>query len=340
MSEKKSFHESMREISNVILTRDVNTDFSFSSAENDQNAEIKNGLKKKKLYFILLVLWAFVMVVIVGAENILLLLRHSTNYFVVAVTTLIGILLFVPVGWKWHNLNKNTKSKYDKDIMIKAVQEILPGAECKPDGHINADLLYFMGIIPAYSYAHGSYLISYNKNGHICHFSNLSLDYRISRGDKKDKVRTIFTGQAYVLQYKSNLQGCVRIAALSKSPVGREILNDYRPRNKAQEKKVETENIHFNNNFEVFATDEHMAFYVLTPYVMEQLLLMKQHFGSFGVVISADEIAIALNTGYYLFEMPRDYKEIDKISVENSKKKLCEMLKLAQEIENAINGIV
>ena len=47
---KTDFQEAMRQIRNVILTRDANTDFKYSSPKNDVNADVKNGIKKKKVY--------------------------------------------------------------------------------------------------------------------------------------------------------------------------------------------------------------------------------------------------------------------------------------------------
>ena len=64
---KSDFQEAMRQIRNVILTRDANTDFEYSSSQNDVNAEVKNGIKKKKVYIVLLVAWFFVLSVILAA---------------------------------------------------------------------------------------------------------------------------------------------------------------------------------------------------------------------------------------------------------------------------------
>lgn len=43
---KTDFQEAMRQIRNVILTRDANTDFKYSSPKNDVNADVKNGMNK------------------------------------------------------------------------------------------------------------------------------------------------------------------------------------------------------------------------------------------------------------------------------------------------------
>ena len=58
----------------------------------------------------------------------------------------------------------------------------------------------------------------------------------------------------------------------------------------------------------------------------------------FGMAVVGDQIAIALNTGYYLFAMPWEYKEIDKMSLENSKEMVRQIMSFAQKLENAINS--
>ena len=106
------------------------------------------------------------------------------------------------------------------------------------------------------------------------------------------------------------------------------------------EEKIETENISFNENFDVYATDSHIAFYCLSPYVMEQLLEMKKRYGKFGVAITGRVISIALNSDYILFQKPVTNSQIDKMSVENSKRELQSILQFAQRIEDSINGRV
>lgn len=105
-----------------------------------------------------------------------------------------------------------------------------------------------------------------------------------------------------------------------------------------REEKIETENEVFNGQFDVYATDAHTAFYVVTPIVMERLRAMKAKYGSFGVAVSGGEIVIALCSGYCLFEPPESYQEIENISVENSKDEIQQMLLFAQLLEDTING--
>lgn len=67
---------------------------------------------------------------------------------------------------------------------------------------------------------------------------------------------------------------------------------------------------------------------------------MKAKYGSFGVAVSGNEISIALSGGYYLFEPPESYQEIENISVERSKEEIQQMLLFARLLEDTINGRV
>ena len=337
MSDNKEsyFQNSMRRITNVILTKDGDTDFKYSSAENDINAEVKNGIKKKKLHLVFLAIWFFVLILIFAVENLLLTMGIFKNYYILGITPVISFIFLAPIVWNWYLASKRTKRLYDNTIVIKAVEASIPGAKCDPEGYIDAVKLHAVGAIPQYDSVKGSYLISYNKNGKMFYISNLMLSESVfdSKLDRYDS-KTYFIGQAYILNFKSNLQGNVRIFTKKRRGV------QYYRGDKSKEHRIHVENKQFENIFEVYATNEQDAFYVLTPYVMEQLLILEKQYGHFGVGIVGDQIAIALNTGYYLFAMPREYKEIEKMSIENSKQRIQQIMAFAQKIENSINSRV
>ena len=104
------------------------------------------------------------------------------------------------------------------------------------------------------------------------------------------------------------------------------------------EVQIKTESVLFNQNFTVFATNEQEAFYILTPYVMEQLLNIKNRYGTFGISIAGSEIAIALNTGYFLLNKPQEYKDIENMSIENGKKQMQQILSFANSMEDLFTG--
>lgn len=338
----KETQDSLRELKNIFLTGDANTDFSFSSAQNDPNAEVRNELKKGRLYLLAFAFFPALSGIIGILQTVILRLFRIPTYGKAAMlfrygTALFGTVIIIRFLKKWREQGRNAKAAYDENIMAKAVQEILPGAIMEPDGSIDSMDFYVHGVVPDFDDAQGSYLIRYEKNGKTCAFSNLTLTRR--EKDRSDNYyqKVVFVGQAYELRYKSQMQGCVRIMTTSQW-MGREVLDGFKKQDKEREEKIETENEVFNRQFDVYATDAHSAFYVVTPIVMERLLSMKAKYGSFGVAVSGDKIMIALCSGYYLFEPPGDYREIENISVERSKGEIAYMLLFAKQLEDTVNG--
>lgn len=340
----KDAEDSLRKLGNIFLTGDGNTDFSFSSEEDDPNAEVKNALKKKRLYLLAFAFFPAFSGIIGLIETGLLYFFHIPVYgrsamLIRYITAFLGTIAAIRGIKKWRGESREAKAIYDETIMAKAVQEILPGATLEPESSIDSMELYLRGVVPDFDGSQGSYLIRYEKDKKACVFSNLTLTRR--EKDRNDRYynKAVFVGQAYKLRYKSQMQGTVRIMTTTQW-MGREVLDGYRKQDKDREEKIETENQSFNGQFDVYATNPHTAFYVVTPLVMERLMEMKKRYGSFGVAVSGDEIAIALCSGYYLFEPPTSYQGIENISVEKSKDEIQKMLFFAQLLEDTINGRV
>ncbi len=338
----KDAEDSLRKLENTFLTGDGNTDFSFSSAQDDPNAEVKNELKKGRLYLLAFAFFPALSGIIGVLETGILHLFRIPVYgkgfmWFRYITAFLGTVVMIRFMKKWRGQSRNAKAVYDEKIMAKAVQEILPGAILEPNGSIDSMDFYMHGVVPDFDDSQGSYLIRYEKNGKSCTFSNLTLTRREKDHNDSYYNKAVFVGQAYEMRYKSQMSGHVRIMTTSQW-MGREVLGGYRKQDREQEEKIETENAFFNGEFDVYATDAHSAFYVVTPVVMERLLSMKAKYGSFGLAVSGDKIMIALGSGCYLFEPPRSYQEIENISVENSKEEIRQMLLFAHLLEDTING--
>ncbi len=337
-NEKVSFSEGIKIMKNALLTGDAHTDVTFSSETEDENADIKNRMKKKRLCLVVLVGWVGIFMMVIMTINWIGMLNNETGITSrqLTITEILGFIMVagcVLILRKFLKVSEGLREKYDEDIVLKAVQEVLPGAACNPMGCANIGKLYEYGVVPNYKEAYGSYLITYEKDGQKCQISNIKLQKEVN-----SQIITVFEGQAYILNYKSNLEGYVRIMPSVMSSTGKEQLKGFKKLQKDKETKVETENRFFNDNFEVYTNNEHTAFYVLTPYVMEQLMMMKQYYKNFGVAVNGNQIMIAVDTKEYLFAMPTKFNDINNMSIENSKQELAKMLQLAQGIENSING--
>lgn len=339
---KKDLDDSLRIVKNAFLTGDMHTEFQYSSRQDDPNAEVKNALKNRRLYLLAFAFFPAFSGIIGFVETGILYLLHIPFYgtlpmLIRYITAFLGTIVTICVIKKWRRQGREAKAVYDKQIMAKAVQEVLPGAILEPDRCLDSMELYLHGVVPDFDGSQGSYRIRYEKDGKTCAFSNLTLTRREKDHSDRYYHKAVFVGQAYVLRYKSRMQGSVRIMTTTKW-MGREVLDGYRKQDKDREEKIETENQIFNGQFDVYATNSHTAFYVVTPLVMERLLEMKKRYGSFGVAVSGNDIMIALCSGYYLFQPPTNYQGIENISVEKSKDDIQKMLQFAQLLEDTVNG--
>lgn len=339
---KKDLDDSLRIVRNGFMTGDIHTEFTFSSEQDDPNAEVKNALKKRRLYLLAFAFFPAFNGIIGGLEECVFRLLHINPYSAAPMmiryaSAFLATIVAIRFIKNWRGQSRDAKTAYDEKIMGKAVQEVMPGADFKPDDCMDGTDLYLRGVVPDFDDFQGSYLIRYEKDGKACAFSNLTLTRK--EKDRNDRYynKAVFVGQAYVLRYKSQMQGYVRIMTTTQGMTG-ERLDGFRKQDRDREEKIETENQVFNGQFDVYATDAHTAFYVITPVVMERLLAMKAKYGRFGLAVSGNEIAIALCSGYYLFEPPESYQEIENISVEKSKDEIQQMLLFAQLLEDTING--
>lgn len=309
---------------------------------DDPNAEVKNELKKRRLYLLAFAFFPAFNGIIGGVEEVLFRLLHINPYgtapmMIRYVSAFLGTVVAIRFIGNLRGQSRDAKAVYDEKIVARAVQQVMPGATLLPDDCMDGMDLYLRGVVPDFDDFQGSYLIRYEKDGKACAFSNLTLTRREKDHNDRYYNKAVFVGQAYVLRYKSQMQGNVRIMTTTQW-MGRERLDGFKKWDKDREEKIETENQVFNEQFDVYATDPHSAFYVVTPVVMERLLAMKAKYGSFGVAVNGNEIAIALCSRYYLFEPPESYQEIENISVERSADEIRQMLLFAHLLEDTING--
>ena len=232
------------------------------------------------------------------------------------------------------------ENEYDEKILKKVIAELVPNATFDRDKCIGPGALYEKGIVPRYDNHRESGVLSYQKEGKEYGFSNIHL--LRSREDKDDRTyyETIYKGQVYILNYATELQGAVRIFATRRMAVVNVETNDGYAGKRKEERKIETENIMFNDNFDVYATSEQSAFYVLTPYVMEQLLEMKKKYNQVGVYISGNNVIISLKTGSILLSKKIYFEELATQYLQEARGEVKKVLRMAEILENTINGSI
>lgn len=241
---------------------------------------------------------------------------------------------------KWKRIKKEKEEEYDEKVIKRAISEVIPGAEFIRDQCIKPKLLREYGIIPLYDAYEEKGMVHYRRNENDYFFSNIHLFRKKEDKNGNKTYSTIYKGQIYTANYKTGLPGNVRIFATKMLLLTEKEVNWNYSSKRAGEIKIETENINFNDNFDVYATNEQSAFFILNSLVMEQLLAMKQLYGEIGIYISGENVVIALKTNKILFSRKLYNDQQEKESLEKSKEEAGKMLKMAELLEDTINGSI
>lgn len=260
--------------------------------------------------------------------------------FVEIFVKIVVACIIIYVFFKGLKYKKAKEEEYDEKVLKKAIAEVLPNAGFIRNGCIEVDRLYKYGIIPAYDKYEKKGMIRYQKDKKDYCVSNIHLLRRKEDKDERVYYDTIYKGQVYTADYKTGISGNVRIFATKKMAVIKKKTNAGYASKRPGETKIETENIQFNDNFDVYATSDQSAFIVLSPFVMEQLLEMKRNYEQVSVYISGNHMMIALKTNQILFPKRIYINQKEAESLEASKAEVRKMLKMAEVLENSINGSI
>lgn len=135
-----------------------------------------------------------------------------------------------------------------------------------------------------------------------------------SDGNKTTYYVTVFLGQWLVFDFNKSFKSNVQVA--QKYFRGNRHGNYLFSEEKYKRVKLESEE--FNKNFAVFAQNEHDAFYILTPSLMEKIMdLSKSNKSPILLCFINNELHIGLESNQNLFEPPNLKKTINENEIAN-----------------------
>lgn len=144
-----------------------------------------------------------------------------------------------------------------------------------------------------------------------CRMESESIVFRKTDGSMHKRRQLVFQGPFVQIPLGKALSGHVKILERRNKRKKRGILSDLF--DSAVEKLgiktdavVELENEAFNNQFEVKTDDEELAFYILTPQFMENIIKADEYAAGYTNISFKDETAyIAINNGKDAFEIKK-----------------------------------
>ena len=109
-----------------------------------------------------------------------------------------------------------------------------------------------------------------------------------------------FDGQYYVFEFNKKFKGNVIVTS------------NYSVSTKKNLETVEMENNEFNKMFNVYTDDQHLAYYILTPQLMEKIMELSDAAFDFSCAFIGNKIHIACSHNVDLFEFD-PYEELNKM---------------------------
>jgi len=97
--------------------------------------------------------------------------------------------------------------------------------------------------------------------------------------------------------------------------------------------RIKLESIEFNKKFRVYTDNEHNAFYILTPHLLEKIMeLEKNNRGNIMMSFANDKLVLGINNNVNTFEM-RLWKKIDESAIQKMEEELNVIKEIVLELK-------
>lgn len=248
--------------------------------------------------------------------------RQTAKGICLVVLGFLCIPLFILTGKQVNKLLKKLKENLGEYIIRDILAEHVQINQYSPNEHINNDFVKNCPLLPGYDRITGSDYISGIYRGVEFTFCDLHLEYesksRDRKGRKETRYRTNFQGHVITLQTKENIDGFVRIRERENPRKEKNFLSDF-VSGAAEflginQNIVEMESDPFNRQFKVDSSNEHLAFYILTPQFMERIVAADAKADGYtNIEFASNRITLALNNGRDSFEAPKTIGSLSRL---------------------------
>lgn len=235
--------------------------------------------------------------------------------FIVLAAILIGI------GYiKFSQVSKEFKNKYLRDLISKTFDD----ANYYPDKGVNVNQVYNSDLVKKADRHHTEDLITGRVDGVNFLTSDVKLEERRVRHTKNGTqvyYVTYFLGRFFEFDFPKEFKSKILVTEGS-------IFTWF-----SSYKKIELESVDFNKKFKTYTQNEHDAFYVLTPHLMESIQkLESQNPGSLGLTFAGTKLYILINNHINTFDL-KLFRTIDMSVIKGLERDLSVIKEIVQELK-------
>lgn len=242
---------------------------------------------------------------------------------IVAVAAIIGIvgIVLIIIGFaKFSTLSNEFKVKVMKDL----IEDFIDNGVFDPDRGLNMAQVYSTEFLNRADRSHTEDFISGTMDGVDFVSSDVKLEERHVRQTKNGTQTyyvTYFLGRVFLFDFNKQFEGYLQVLEEGKPTVNRKY------------KKVKLESIDFNKKFKTYSSNEHSAFYVLTPHFMEALMKFEQqNRGKVNFSFIDKTLYIGINNMRDTFEL-KMFRALDENTINEFKKELLVIKEVIDELK-------
>lgn len=257
---------------------------------------------------------------IFGSFFAAVLFMAYSNGILAIVSVVVGIIC-IPVcnilSKLSRKLEKELKLFYGENVTKSVIAEKIDIEEYDPDSCFKSKFVRSSGIVPNFfDNIYGSdYMRGYYKGKKIV-YSDIKLEYikkyKDSDGRKHTTSEIVFQGPFLSIHLPKKIDGYVKICERQnpkkKKGFVTELLSNalYSAGIKLGPEEIEVESVEFNNQFEITTDNKELAFYILTPHFMENIIKADELArGYTNIKFEDDRAKIAINNGHDAFEITK-----------------------------------
>lgn len=200
------------------------------------------------------------------------------------------------------------KTKYKEMFVQSSLEGVFDNLTYQPTTGISRDIIKNTQMMQMGNKYHSNDYIEADYNGVHFKQSDVCIQEETHDSDGHSHTETYFRGRWMLFDFNKEFKANLQVVQAGFKHAKRK---RFFGKEEEKYKKVEMEDIEFNKEFKIFAQNEHDAFYILTPQMMERIRRVSREIGGKLILCFIDNtLHVGIHTNKDSFE-PSMMKEID-----------------------------
>jgi hypothetical protein len=214
--------------------------------------------------------------------------------------------------------------RFKTEVLTDLIASFVDDGKFIPEQGLSLDTIYATEFLQRADRHHTEDYLSGSIDGVRFESSDVKLEEKHvehTKNGTRTYYETYFLGRIFVFDFNKSFDGYLQV------------LERGRPVSKRKFNKVKLESIQFNKKFKTYTTNDHSAFYVLTPHFMEALMTFEQNNkGNISFSFIDTRLYIGINNFRDTFEL-KMFKELNMATFKEFERELGVVKEVISELK-------